>query len=118
MLYVKGDYQAAEEAVREALRILTQAPLTKLGLILSKTGRSREGEADLREALAIRTGRLPAGHQLIAVTEGALGECLIALKRYADAEPFLLRSHAAMKSNVGEKDPRTVEARGRLSHAL
>ena len=124
LLYLQGQYRAAEADAREALKALTQAlpkgnialaiPLTELGLILNKTSRSHEGERDLREALDIRTSRLPAGHQLIAVTEGALGECLTTQKRYADAEPLLLSSYAAMKFNVGEQDPRTAEARERL----
>src|SRR5205823_1806114 len=109
LLYAKSDYQGAEDAAREALNICNltlpqgnidfAVPLTQLGLILTKTGRAPEGEKYLRQALAIRSGVLPAGHQLIATTEGALGECLNTQKRFAEAEPFLLRSFAATKSN-------------------
>ena len=87
----------------------------ELGLILNETGRSRQGETYLRQALDIRTRLLPNGHQLIGISEGALGECLTAQKRYTEAEPLLLRSYTVMKSSVGEQDPRTEEALGRLA---
>jgi serine/threonine-protein kinase len=125
LLYYKGDYRAAEDAAKEALHIYEKtlpkgngsfaAPLVQLGLILNKTGRSLEGESDVREALAILHLLLPAGHQSIAATEGALGECLTTQQRFAEAEPLLLRSYAARKSNLGEQDPRTMEARQRLT---
>jgi serine/threonine-protein kinase len=124
LLYSKGDYGAAEDAANEALHIFDQTlpkgniafsvPLLQLGLILNKTGRSRIAGTHLRDALAMRTRLLPAGHQNIAVVEGALGECLTTQKRFTEAEPLLLRSYSEMKSNLGEQDPRTSEARLRL----
>ena len=124
LLYYKNDYRAAENAANEALSIYEQtlpkgngafaAPLMQRGLIVNKTGHSRKAERDLREALAILTRLLPAGHQSIAASEGALGECLTSQKRFSEAEPLLLRSYAARKSNLGEQDTRTLEARQRL----
>jgi serine/threonine-protein kinase len=124
LLYSKGDYPAAEDAANEALHIFSQTlpkpnivtttPLMQLGLVLNRTGRSRLAEAHLREVLAIRTRMLPAGDQSIAAAEGALGECLTTQKRFWEAEPLLLRSFAETKSNLSEKDPRTMEARQRL----
>jgi serine/threonine protein kinase/tetratricopeptide (TPR) repeat protein len=127
LLYKKGDFQAAESAARESVKAFSLAlttpkdnayfanPLMELGLILNKTGRSREAEAFLREALEIRTRLLPRGNQLIAASEGALGECLTTQKRYAEAEPLLQRSHDAMKAVQGEHGPLTQEAVRRLA---
>lgn len=122
LLYKKGDYQNAESAARESVQVFSRAlttpkdnayfanPLMELGLILNKTGRFREAEAYLREALEIRTRLLPGGNQLIGASEGALGECLTTQKRYAEAQPLLLRSYATMKKVQGEHGPLTLEA--------
>ncbi|MGB2901387.1 MAG: serine/threonine-protein kinase [Candidatus Acidiferrum sp.] len=127
LLYKKGDYQNAESAARESVQVFSRAlsmpkdnpyfanPLMELGLILNKTGRSREAEAYLREALEIRTRLLPAGNQLIGASEGALGECLTTQKRYTEAEPLLRRSYATMKGVQGEHGPLTLEAVRRLA---
>jgi serine/threonine protein kinase len=126
LLYKEGDYPGAESAARESVEVFSRAltvpkdniyfanPLLELGLILNKTGRSREAETYLREALAVRTRLLPAGNQLIGVSEGALGECLTSQKGYAEAEPLLLRSYATIKNIQGEHGPSTLEAARRL----
>jgi serine/threonine-protein kinase len=127
LLYSMGDYAGAEKAARESIAVFRRAlaqpmesvnfssPLRELGLILNKTGRSREGEIYLRQSLAIRTHLLPSGSQLIANTEATLGDCLIAQKRYAEAEPFLLDSYQiALKATGGMQDSRTAEPRQRL----
>ncbi|HEY6269240.1 MAG TPA: serine/threonine-protein kinase [Candidatus Acidoferrum sp.] len=126
LLYKEGDYQGAESAARESVQVFNRAltlpkdsiyfanPLLELGLILNKTGRSREAESDLREALAIRMRLLPKGNQLIGISEGALGECLTTQKRYSEAEPLLLRSYATITNVQGEHGPSTLEAARRL----
>ena len=128
LYYKEGKYQDAESAARESAQVFQRAiktpkdnvyfanPLLELGLILNKTGRSREAETYLREALEIRTRLLPKGtNQLIAVTEGALGECLATQKRFSEAVPFLQRSYAAMKEIQGGNGPGTQEASRRLA---
>ncbi len=77
-------------------------------------GQSREGEKILREAVRIRTESLPKGHYWVALTNSALGECLTAQRRHAEAEILLLESHNALRSGQGEQHPRTLEARQRL----
>jgi tetratricopeptide (TPR) repeat protein len=126
LLYKQGDYTGAESAARESVEVFNRAfsapknnvylanPLMELGLILDKTGRPQSGETYLREALEIRTRLLPSGNQLIGTTEGALGECLIMLKRYGEAEPLLLDSYKILKSTAREHDARTIEAVQRL----
>jgi hypothetical protein len=63
----------------------------------------------------MRRQLLTLRQQLPPLTESALAECLTTQKRYKEAEPLLLRSYPAMKSNVGERDPRTAETLGRLA---
>jgi tetratricopeptide (TPR) repeat protein len=127
LLYKKGDYQGAEGAARESVQVFNRAlttpkdsvyfanPLMELGLILNKTGHSREAEAYLRESLEIRTRLLPGGNPLIGASKGALGECLTTQKRYAEAEPLLQQSYATMKDVQGEHGPLTLEAARRLA---
>lgn len=126
LLYRKGDYPGAETAARESVQVFNSAsttpannpyfanPLMELGLIMNKTGRARDGEVYLREALEIRTHLLSKGNQLIGASEGALGECLTLQKRYATAEPLLLDGYRIMKSTTSDHDPRTTEATKRL----
>jgi eukaryotic-like serine/threonine-protein kinase len=127
LLYKQGDYQGAENAARESVQVFSRAlttpkdniyfanPVMALGLALNRTGRSREAETYLRESLEIRTRLLAKGNQLIAASEGALGECLTTEKRYAEAEPLLQRSYATMKGVQGERGPLTLEALRRLA---
>jgi tetratricopeptide (TPR) repeat protein len=126
LLYTTRDYRGAESAARESVDVFNRAltspgenlyfanPLTALGLVLNKTGRSREAEAYLREALGIRTRLLPDGNALVGASEGALGECLTTERRFAEAEPLLLRSYRSAKSSAGDHDSRTKNAVRRL----
>jgi len=126
LLYAEGDYTGAEKAARESIAVYGRAlahpteglfsssPRMRLGLILNKTGRSREGETYIRQSLAIRTHLLTPGNQLIGAVQGALGECLTTQKRYAEAEPLLLESYRIFKSTAGQQDPHTMEAQQRL----
>lgn len=126
LLYSKGDYPGAESASREALAVYRRAlprpqdalnfstPLTELGMILNKMGRSREAETSVRDALEIRTRLVAPGHRLIASSKAALGESLRLQKRYAEAEPLLIESYNILKSVTGEQNPRTKEARQSL----
>jgi len=124
--YRQGRYSEAQKAAQESIEVFKRAlatpqdsvlftnPLFEMGLILNKVGRIYEAEAYLRQALDIRTRLLPKGNLGIAKAEGALGECLTAQKRYAEAEPLLLDSYHGLTSSQGEKDPRMIEALDRL----
>jgi serine/threonine-protein kinase len=127
LLFREGKYQEAEDAANQSLAAFQKAlakpgdnpfyanPQLELGLILDKMGRPRDAETHLREALEIRKRLVPAGNQLIGITEGALGECLTLQKRYAEAEPLLLNSLEILRSSTVESDSRRVEAMRRLA---
>jgi hypothetical protein len=86
-----------------------------LGLTLTREGKAAEGEPYLREALAIRKKVLPQGDFMIPNTASALGECLTAQKRYAEAEPLLIDGYNELKAKLGDQHKRTIEARQRLA---
>jgi serine/threonine-protein kinase len=124
--YRQGNYSEAEKAAQESIEVFKRAlatpqdstlfanPILEMGLILNKIGRLQEAETYLRQALDIRTRLLPKGNLGINKVEGALGACLTAERRYAEAEPLLLDSYNTLKSSQVKKDPRTIEALERL----
>src|SRR5450432_3136667 len=117
--YRQNRFVEAQTKVDETLRIYLEsfgvyydnyptALITK-GLILTKTGKEKEGETILREAVKLRTESLPKGHFWVAVANDALGECLTNQKRFAEAEPLLVESYATLNTSLGPRDPRTIE---------
>jgi len=129
LLYNEGDYSRAEQAARTSVEVFRRAlakpdsdlsfasPLTELGMILNKSKRPKEAEGPLREALEIRMHLLSSGNQLIASTQAALGDALLAQKRYPEAEPLLESSYRTFQSTAGDHDSRTQEI-SRLIRAL
>lgn len=85
--------------------ILFTNPVLEMGMILNKEGRLKETEAYLRQALEIRTRLSPKGSVAIAKAEGELGECLMAQKRYWEAEPLLVESYNSLKGRPGPEKP-------------
>jgi tetratricopeptide (TPR) repeat protein len=123
-LYRQSKFAEAQSKVDETLKIYQESfgvhydnyptALITEGLILNKTGKSKEGEVILREAVKLRTDSLPGEHYWVAVANGALGECLTTQERFAEAEPLLVQSYTALNSHLGQRDPRTKEALQRL----
>ncbi|MGH8092775.1 MAG: protein kinase domain-containing protein [Chthoniobacterales bacterium] len=122
--YRQGKYALAQERVNEARRIYLdwfgptydQYPTTLItaGLILDETGRPREGEKLLREAVRLRASLLPRGHFWLALANSALGSCLTKQGRFEEAEPLLRQSYESLKSSQGPNNPRTKLALQRL----
>lgn len=121
--YYQGRYDLAEKDARRAMEIVDKGPARShyhqsaymtLALILNKTGRSAQAEPLLRETLAIvqQQSRRPLE---VALTSGALGECLTTQQRYAEAEPLLTQSYAALKSLQVLGSPGIKEAHERLA---
>ena len=123
--FAKGDYPAAIQRLRQGLVVLTAAyPPTQLtvvqargvlGLCLTRTGHATEGEPLLREALADGgdCDKIEFAHTY-GNLESALGECLLAQKRYAEAEPLLRTGYDDLKKRLGEHNPMSLQAAERL----
>ncbi len=85
-----------------------------LGLSLTRAGQPKTGEPYLREALADGKNVLRKDLPPIGNLESALGECLLAQKRYLEAEPLLNAGYEELRARTGEQNPQTVAARHRL----
>lgn len=123
--YYEGRYDLAEEAARKAFKIVELLPNGShyragvngpLGLSLSKTGRSKEAEHLLREALTSYQQNTPKRSYPMAVALGNLGECLTDQKRYAEAEPLLIESYETIKSIHVPQSPMLRAAAQRLAN--
>ena len=53
--------------------------------------------------------RMPEGHWRIALADSKLGACLVALRRYEEAEPLLLDGYDGVEAKLGGGDSRTVQ---------
>jgi len=123
-LYRQERFAEAETKVDEAIKIYLESfgehydnyptALIARGLIFTKTGRVKEGEAILRQAVKLRADSLPSDHFWVALAKGALGECLISEKRFVEAQPMLLESFSTLNARLGARDPRTRESASRL----
>lgn len=69
---------------------------------LTRTGRAQEAEPLLRESLVRAEKDFPKEDGRIAVLEGALGECLAAQERFAEAELLILHSSEALQKTSGK----------------
>jgi tetratricopeptide (TPR) repeat protein len=124
LLYAEGRYVEAISRADAALEIYKAnfgeyydhypTALILKGLSLSKLDNFGEGEKCLRQAVRLRTETLPREHFWIALAESALGECLTAQKRFAEAEPMLEESYRVLKNTQGTNNPRTIIAQDRL----
>ena len=121
--YYEGRYDLAEQEARKAVAISEKSSKAShtyarasgmLGRILSTTGRAREAEPLLREALAVLEPRVPRQSNPMATILGNLGDCLAAQARYADAEPLLNESYTILKAVHLPQSPMLDEARQRL----
>ena len=122
--YRQNRFAEAQDKVSETLKIYRESfgvhydnyptALITQGLILNKTGKSKEGETILREAVKLRTESLPKEHFWVAVANDALGECLTTQHRFAEAEPLLVQNYDLLNSRLGKRDPRTADALRRL----
>ena len=89
--------------------------LVSLGRTLHAQGRCAEAEPLLREAVAIRLGKLDPQSADVASAREILGPCLVALRKFSEAEPILLASYPALKQLRGEDHELTRRARSSLA---
>ena len=86
-----------------------------MGLSITRQGRPAEGEPYLREALKDSLANHMTAPMISPTSlRGALTECLVAQRRYADAEPLLLENYDEAKTQTGQGSPQAVQATHRL----
>ncbi|MEO6393456.1 MAG: protein kinase, partial [Pyrinomonadaceae bacterium] len=86
------------------------AVLENVGTGLTRRGKPAEGEPFLREAVKITTDS-PAKNGVSPAFAGSrLGECLVAQRKFAEAEPLLIKSSGELNTRLGPRDPRTIAA--------
>ncbi len=120
VLLYSGKYTEAEPVLTEALDLhsstlpddhpqvaATRALLAELHV---DTGRAELGEQPLRDAVKILQENFPPQHWRTAGAKGAYGRCLSALRRFDEAEPFLLECYRSTLETDGENHPRTQRA--------
>jgi tetratricopeptide (TPR) repeat protein len=107
----QGRHAAAEALLKEGIgmhrRLLgDDHPQLAIGLtFLAKTqlasGKVAEGEATARQAVRIATEKFGPNQPRTQEAEGALGAILVARRKWAEAEPLLLRYRAALEAKTG-----------------
>ena len=122
--FERGEYPPAEADLRDGLGYLrprvpesdrdVASGMLALGLALTRQGKAAEGETWLRDTLArARTYQL-TGMAAARNVEAALAECLLAQKRFAEAEPLLLAGYDDVRTRLGEGHAQTAAAAARL----
>lgn len=111
--FLMGDYQRALAEGLSSLDIgrkihIEQSSdyivqLTNVGLALTRSGKAREGEPYLRQSVELARVHLAPGDVTTPAMESALGECLTAQKKFAEAEPLLVQSLEKINAILGEK---------------
>jgi tetratricopeptide (TPR) repeat protein len=84
------------------------AILQKLGGCMLRNGRAAEAEPLLREGLSKTIEYNGEGHYYSHAARGWLGECLVAMKKYEEAEPLLLAAHEGAILPGAEPDERRL----------
>lgn len=87
------------ELVRAGLPGLSAGCLTLLGRLHMREGRYAEAETELRESLALREKANP-DEWMTYVVRSLLGECLLAQRKYADAEPLLMAGYDGLRRKI------------------
>ncbi|MGB8506861.1 MAG: serine/threonine-protein kinase [Pyrinomonadaceae bacterium] len=111
VFWKRDDYKRTIEAGTKAIEMgrtlkLEAAPdfiftLEYLGMALTRTGRAKEAEPLVREALGRARQVFPEGDLATAIAEGSLGECLTARHKFAEAEPLILHSYETLRTTEG-----------------
>jgi tetratricopeptide (TPR) repeat protein len=113
----QGDYATANAFFEKVLGIdrqlfgpdhlIVAGGLSNWAESLRLGGDPERAEGLLRESLAIYSKVLPADHWRSATTETLLAECLVAQRRFAEAERLLLAAYPVVEKQFGPNDPRT-----------
>jgi serine/threonine-protein kinase len=106
----RGDFSAAGPALSEALAILRRikpanshqiaAARISNALLLARTGMPGDAEKEIREAISLYQPVFPPEHEQFAAAHSALGECLLAQGKIAQAEELLVSSAKQLSSSL------------------
>lgn len=119
-LVCQGEYAAAREFLDDALA-LSQNRLGPdhyyVALSLGNLARLAEAQGDeagaeplYRRCLSVALKSYPDHHCQIAERKIALGACLTKLRRFDDAQPYLIQGYETLKAQLGERNPRVMDA--------
>lgn len=120
VLAEKNENAEAEQLFKKSLSLYKElypdgyshmaGPLTALGSLLRREGRPKEAETYLRQGLQIRLNSLGDKHWFTGMSKKALGECLADLGDNDEAENLLIASFETLRTALGLKDHRTIDA--------
>lgn len=106
---VMGNISKAEQLYRESINSSPSADaMLGLGSILAGKGETEAADTLLRKGLEILIKKRPEGHSEIAYAKELLGDNLIAQKKYAEAEKYLLESYTSLNNRFGSEDQNTI----------
>ena len=124
-LYFQGDYPAAVVEFGRLLELQRRLPdldrlalatnLLGQGMALMETGDAGTAMPRVREAAQIRRLELSDDPVRVANAEGTLADCLIALGRYAEAEPLALGVRTSLTQELGVDHASTQRAEQRIA---
>jgi serine/threonine-protein kinase len=92
-----------------------ESPLASIGALLSLVGQHARAEAMILDALRIQSRTMPKDARILAETKGAMGECLMAQGRLAEAELFFKESLASLRAGQFPQSPRIKKAESLLA---
>jgi tetratricopeptide (TPR) repeat protein len=118
----KGDLAGAGKLYRQALDFDQAHAKRHLGVSyvrmgdwLARTGHPEQGEEFLRKGLAEFQKTTPAGSPEMAEYQRQLGQCLVTLHRFAEAEPVLRQSYDMFQKTLGDANSQTRESAAALA---
>lgn len=120
LMLQKSEFKSAEKLAQASLTIFDKIyspesffsarTLVTLGTILTRSGRLREGETELKNALRIYERQTTKNFALIIPNKIALSENLFSQNRIAEAERLALETLSEAQQNLGEHSPITKTA--------
>jgi serine/threonine-protein kinase len=128
VLYMGGDFEAAEAEHRRALALretahgpehfLTAAARNNLAGTLQAQGKYAEAEAECRRAVEIRQKALGPDHPLVAASRENLAVVLAAQEKYVEAEAECRQGLALKEKALGIDHPDVGTSHNNLANAL
>jgi tetratricopeptide (TPR) repeat protein len=124
VLHTQGHHREARESFDEALSLRLELlgedhghvanTRKNLAALLLDQGETAAAGALLEKALDVLREKMPTDDWTIADAESLWGSYLVALGRYAEAEPWLLTGYQTIRDARGDADIASRQARGRV----